>query len=117
MSTSAPIAKARALAASKSELVEKVKALATDDLWINRFKHEDGWKRLTNTQLVRLHGLLVTVAARFSSRAQIIDAIAASEGHGKDGDYKKSLERHPLPRLWDQLLSAERRARRAAKSA
>ena len=117
MSSSAPIAKARALAPSKSELVEKVKSLATDGLWLNRFKHEDGWKRLTNTQLVRLHGLLTTVSKRFSSRAEIIEAIAIAGGHGKDADYKKSLERHPLPRLWDQLQSTERRARRAAKSA
>jgi hypothetical protein len=112
MSTStAPIAKALKLAASKSELVDKVKALATDALWINRFSTEDGWSRLTNRQLVRLHTILTDVGARFASRAELIGAIAAAEGHGKDNDYKVSLERHPLPRLWDQLQSAERRNR------
>ena len=109
--SNAPIAKALTLAASKSELVEKVKALATDALWINRFAREDGWARLTNRQLVRLHALLTEVGARFASRAELIAAIATAEGHGKDNDYKTSLERHPLPRLWDQLKSAERRAR------
>lgn len=111
MSTNAPIAKALTLAGSKSELVEKVKALATDALWINRFATEDGWARLSNRQLVRLHSLLTEVGQRFASRAELIGAIATAEGHGKDGDYKTSLERHPLPRLWDQLKSAERRAR------
>ncbi len=110
MST-APIAKALTLAASKSELVEKVKALATDALWINRFATEDGWTRLSNRQLVRLHALLIEVGARFPSRAELIGAIATAEGHGKDADYKTALERHPLPRLWDHLKSAERRAR------
>lgn len=111
MSTNAPIAKALTLAGSKSELVDKVKALATDALWINRFATEDGWARLSNRQLVRLHSLLTEVGQRFASRAELIGAIATAEGHGKDGDYKTSLERHPLPRLWDQLKSAERRAR------
>ena len=111
MSTHAPIAKALTLAGSKSELVAKVQALATDALWINRFATDDGWARLSNRQLVRLHGLLTEVGARFASRAELIAAIATAEGHGKDGDYKTSLERHPLPRLWDQLKSAERRAR------
>ena len=109
--SNAPIAKALTLAASKSELVEKVKALATDAFWINRFSAEDGWARLSNRQLVRLHTLFTDVSKRFASRAELIAAIATAEGHGKDNDYKTSLERHPLPRLWDQLNSAERRAR------
>lgn len=113
MPTTAPIAKALTLAGSKSELVDKVKALATDALWINRFSSEDGWARLSNRQLVRLHGLLTEVGARFASRAELIGAIATAEGHGKDADYKTSLERHPLPRLWDHLKAAERRARPA----
>jgi hypothetical protein len=110
--SNAPITKALALAGSKSELVDKVKALATDALWINRFADkENGWARLSNRQLVRLHALLTEVGARFATRAELIAAIAAAEGHGKDADYKTSLERHPLPRLWDHLKSAERRAR------
>ncbi|MDO9019558.1 MAG: hypothetical protein Q8S73_21225 [Deltaproteobacteria bacterium] len=110
--SNAPIAKALKLAGSKSELVSKVQALATDALWINRFADKDnGWARLSNRQLIRLHDLLTEVGQRFASRAELIAAIATSEGHGKDNDYKTSLERHPLPRLWDQLKSAERRAR------
>ncbi|MDB4930284.1 MAG: hypothetical protein JWM10_2768 [Myxococcaceae bacterium] len=109
--STAPIAKALKLAASKTELVDKVKALATDALWVNRFATDDGWNRLTNRQLVRLHTILTDVGARFASRAELIGAIATAEGHGKDNDYKVSLERHPLPRLWDQLKSAEHRNR------
>lgn len=113
MSSNAPIAKALALAGSKSELVEKVKALATASFWVDRFASEDGWARLSNRQLVRLHTLFTEVARRFGSRYEVIAAIAAAEGHGNDADYKTSLERHPLPRLWDQLKSAERRNRPA----
>lgn len=112
MSSPAPSAKARSLAASKSELIDKVKALATEAYWVDRFADkENGWNRLSNRQLVRLHSILTDVSARFASRAELIGAIATAEGHGKDNDYKVSLERHPLPRLWDQLKSAERRAR------
>lgn len=110
--SSAPIAKARSLAASKTELVDKVKALATDGLWTDRFADkENGWARLSNRQLIRLHTILTDVSKRFATRAELIGAIATAEGHGKDADYKTSLERHPLPRLWDHLKAAERRAR------
>ena len=110
--SSAPIAKARSLAASKTELVDKVKALATEALWTDRFADkENGWARLSNRQLIRLHTILTDVSKRFATRAELIGAIATAEGHGKDADYKTSLERHPLPRLWDHLKAAERRAR------
>lgn len=112
MSTQSPAAAVSSLAGSKAALIEKVKGLATESLWIDRTKGEAAWRRMSNAKLVRLHSVLTEVSKRFASRAAIIDAIAAAEGHGKDGDYKKSLEKHPLPRLFDQLKSAERRAKK-----
>lgn len=110
--SNAPSAAAKKIAASKSELLDKVKGLATEAYWVDRFADkENGWARLSNRQLVRLHTILTDVSKRFASRAELIGAIATAEGHAKDNDYKVALERHPLPRLWDQLKSAERRAR------
>jgi len=116
MATQSPLAQVKALAGSKKDLVEKVRALATDKFWIDRTAGANALNRLSNTKLLRLHAVLTAAGKRFASRDEIIEAIAKAEGHGRDGDYKKSLEKHPLPRLLDQLQSAERRARRAEKA-
>lgn len=114
MATQSPLAQVKALAGSKKDLVEKVRALATDKFWVDRTAGANALNRLSNAKLIRLHTVLTEAGKRFGSRAEIIEAVAKAEGHGKDGDYKKSLEKHPLPRLLDQLQSAERRAKRAA---
>ncbi len=111
-----PLAQVKSLAGSKKDLVEKVRALATDRFWVDRTASANALARLSNAKLLRLHAVLTDASKRFASRAEIIDAIAKAEGHAKDGDYKKSLEKHPLPRLMDMLQSAERRARRAEKA-
>jgi hypothetical protein len=115
MATQSPIAQAKSLAGSKKDLVEKVRALATDRFWTNQSANTNVLNRLSNSKLLRLHSIFTAAAKRFASRAEIIEAIAKAEGHSKDGDYKKSLEKHPLPRLMDMLQSAERRVRRADK--
>lgn len=117
MATQSPLAQVKGLAGSKKDLVEKVRALATDKFWIDRTSGKNALASLSNAKLVRLHNVLTEASKRFSSRGEIIEAIAKADGHAKDGDYKKSLEKHPLPRLMDQLQSSERRARRAAKAA
>ncbi len=114
MSTPSPLAQAKSLAGSKSDLVEKVKALATEAFWVDRLTSEKSWKHLSNAKLLRLHRVLTEAHKRFTSRAEIIEALAAANGHGRDGDYKKALEKHPLPRLLDALQSAERRQKKAA---
>jgi hypothetical protein len=116
MATQSPLAQVKALANSKKDLVEKVRALATDKLWLDRTAGPNALGRLSNSKLLRLHRVLTEAGKRFGSRAELIEAIAKAEGHGKDNDYKKSLEKHPLPRLLDHLQSAERRARRAQKA-
>lgn len=117
MATPNPLAKANQLAGSKAQLIETVKSLATESFWIDRTRNDDAWKRMSNRKLLRLHGVLAAASKRFASRAEIIDAIAAAEGHAKDADYKKGLEKHPLPRLMDHLKSAEGRVAKATKAA
>lgn len=117
MATLSPLAQANQLAGSKAQLIEKVKSLATESFWLDRTRGDDSWARMSNRKLLRLHAVLSSASKRFASRAEIIEAIAAAEGHGKDGDYKKSLEKHPLPRLMDHLKSAEGRVAKAKKSA
>ena len=100
--------------ADAAQLIETVKSLATEAFWLDRTRNDDAWTRMSNRKLLRLHGVLTAAAKRFGSRAEIIDAIAGAEGHGKDADYKKALEKHPLPRLMDHLKSAEGRVAKAA---
>lgn len=115
MSSNSPLSQVKASSqGSKKELVSAVKALATDAFWINRMKADTSWDRLSNAKLLRLQKYLTEAKKRFGSRAELIEALAGAQGFGKDADYKKSLERHPLPRLMDALQSAERRAKRAA---
>lgn len=116
MSTQSPLAKAKSLAGSKKDLVEKVKSLATEAFWVDRTNGR-GLAGLSNAKLLRLQKVITDVSKRFASRAELIEAIAAAQGHGKDGDYKKSLEKHPLPRLFDALQSAERRNKKSQKKA
>lgn len=117
MATPNPLAKANQLAGSKAQLIDNVKALATESFWIDRTRNDDAWKRMSNRKLLRLHTVLTVASKRFASRAEIIEAIASAEGHGKDADYKRALEKHPLPRLMDHLKSAEGRVSKAKKAA
>jgi hypothetical protein len=117
MTTHAPLAQVKGSVGSKKDLVEKVRALATEKFWIDRTSNPRALERLSNTKLLRLHRVFTDASKRFASRAEVIEAIARAENHARDVDFKKSLERHPLPRLMDMLQSAERRARRAAKTA
>jgi hypothetical protein len=108
----------RALAAkhgTKQELVAKVQAVATGDLWIDRLNGDKGLEHVSNAKLLRLHAVFTKAAARFSSRAQIIDAIVAAEGRAKDNDYKSHFAAWPVPRLMDRLGAVEKAQKSAAK--
>jgi hypothetical protein len=97
---------------NKAGLISEVKALATDDLWNeSRLNSDKGLDSVSNKKLLRLYATLSRVKKEFGSRAKLIEAIAAAQGRGKDGDYKKSLERFSTPRLLDQLTAAQRRAK------
>ncbi|MBI5512246.1 MAG: hypothetical protein HY909_00670 [Deltaproteobacteria bacterium] len=115
MATATPLAQVKSLAGTKKDLVEQVKALATEPYWVSKMKREESWNRLSNTQLLRLRKVLTDVRTRFASRAELLDALATAEGHGKDADWKKGRAVWPLPRLLDALRAAEKRQRAAAR--
>lgn len=99
----------------KQKLVEAVKALATDDLWMSRTNAEKGLDHVSNAKLLRLHAVFTEVAAKFGTRAKLIDAILEVEKRTKDEGYKGRLSKFPVPRLFDQYKSSAKRA--AAKAA
>jgi pyruvate/2-oxoglutarate dehydrogenase complex dihydrolipoamide acyltransferase (E2) component len=103
----------------KAKLVAAVKTLATDDLWLGRTNEEKGLEHVSNAKLLRLHATFSLVKEKFGTRQKLIDAIADLEHHAKDDGYKARLSAFPVPRLYDQFRSAEKRAKgaKAAKAA
>jgi hypothetical protein len=101
----------------KAKLVEAVRALANEDLWLPRttadrskdeVKHS-GLERVSNAKLLRLHAILSEVKEKFGSRAKLIDELLAVQTRIKDGELRKRLESLPVPRLYDMLKSARKR--------
>jgi hypothetical protein len=105
----------------KAKLVEAVKALATEELWLGRTSADRGGDRglehVSNAKLLRLHAVLREVKEKFGTRAKLIDEILAVEKREKDAGLKKRLETYPVPRLYDLLKSTKKRAATASKAA
>ncbi len=110
-----PLATVKDKFGDKAKLVEAVKALATEELWLARTAADRGKDRglehVSNAKLLRLHAVLSEVKEKFGTRGKLIDEILAAEGRSKDGDLRKKLEAHPVPRLYDRYKSAKKRAK------
>jgi hypothetical protein len=121
MATKSPLAIVKDKFGDKDKLVEAVKALATDELWLSRTSADRGGDRdlahVSNAKLLRLHAVLTEVKAKFGTRARLIDEILAVEKREKDAGLKKRLETYPVPRLYDLFKSTKKRATAAAKAA
>ena len=105
----------------KTKLVEAVKALATDELWLGRTSADRGKDRglehVSNAKLLRLHAIFSEVKEKFGTRAHLVDEILVAENRTKDAGYKKHLEVYPVPRLYDLYKSAKKRAKAKAAAA
>jgi len=109
-----PLAQVKDQFKEKKKLVEAVKALATEDLWLGRTNEDrggdKGLARVSNAKLLRLHATFTEVKKKFGTRAKLIAAILESEKRTKDAGYKTRLEAYPVPRLYDQYRTHEKRA-------
>ena len=84
---------------NKDALIEAVKGLATDDLWIDRVNDDKGLPRISNRKLLHLYDVLSQVKKDHGSRAKLIDAIVENEKRGKDAGYRTHLEGRSTPAL------------------
>ena len=84
---------------NKEALIEAVKGLATDDLWIDRVNDDKGLPRISNRKLLHLHDVLSQVKKDHGSRAKLITAIVENEKRGKDAGYRTHLEGRSTPEL------------------
>lgn len=121
MARKSPLAIVKEKFGDKDKLVEAVKAFMTDDLWVKRTAQDRGKERgieyVSNAKLLRLHATFSEVKEKFGTREQLVTAILDLEKRAKDAGYKKRLDAHPVPRLYDMYKSAKRSVDRAAKAA
>lgn len=115
-----PLATVKDKFGDKTKLVEAVKALATDELWLGRTSADRGKDRglehVSNAKLLRLHAIFTEVKGKFGTRAKLIEEILTAENRSKDAGFKKRLEAYPVPRLYDLYKSASKRAKASAKA-
>jgi hypothetical protein len=118
-----PLATVKAKFGDKAQLVEAVKALATEELWLGRTSADRGGKdrgktrgleHVANAKLLRLHAIFTEVKEKFGTRAKLIDDILETEGRSKDGGLRKRYEAYPVPRLYDLYKAVKKRAKAKA---
>src|SRR5580700_6041937 len=106
MATKSPLGKVKETFGDKAKLVEAVKAFTTEELWLARTAADRGKDRglqhVSNAKLLRLYAVFTEVKEKFGTRAKLIDAILTLENRTKDAGLRKRLEKHPVPRLYDQ---------------
>jgi hypothetical protein len=108
-----PVARLKAAYGSKEGLVGKI----VEPLLRGAEDAETVKTRLlkaSNQQLLRLAGVVETVTKKYGTRTKLVEALSKAIGKAKDKDYVAKLEQLPLPKLLDLVVSAERRAKRAA---
>ena len=97
----------------KAKLVEAVKALATEQLWLPRTSADRGKDRglehVSNTKLLRLHAILSEVKEKFGTRVKLIDELLGLQNRLKDSELRKRLEAFPVPRLYDLFKATKKR--------
>lgn len=115
-----PLAIVKEKFGDKTKLVEAVKGLATEELWLGRTSadrgHDRGLEHVSNAKLLHLHAVLTQVKETFGTRAKLIDEVLAAENRSKDSGMRKRLEAYPVPRLYDLYKAAKKRAQTAAKA-
>ena len=98
----------------KDSLIQAVKALATEDLWIDRVDSDKGLDCVSNAKLIKLHDTLSAVKKAFGGREKLIAEIQKQDKRTKDDGYKARLARFSTPRLWDHYSAGKRREKKAA---
>ena len=114
-----PLATVKEKFGDKAKLVEALKALATEELWIGRTNADTGGSRglehVSNAKLLRLHAVLTEVKEKFGTRGKLIDEILGAQNRTKDQGLRKRLEGYPAPRLYDVYKSLNKRAKASGK--
>jgi len=118
-----PLALVKDQFGSKEKLVDALIALPESVLDRGEGGEEDKdafRKRLlgaANAKLLRLHETGKAVSERWGSKEKLVDAILTLRHSSKDQDFRTKLSTLTIGKLYDQVTSLERAARRAQKQA
>jgi len=104
-----PIATVKDKFGDKQKLVAAVEKFAEGDLWVSRTNKDKGLAHVSNAKLLRLHEIFSAVAAKFGTRAKLIDSILELEKRAKDEGYKAKISAYPVPRLFDLYRTLAKR--------
>lgn len=97
-----PLAEVKERFGSKENLVKELRSLFDKtDLFENRLNPDKGLIRVANAKLLKLYEVATEVKERFSTRAKLTEDLLGMLGRQKDEQYKTSLNKWGLPRLWD----------------
>ena len=105
-----PLALVKKQFGTKEKLIEAVKGLATDELFVARVNEDKGLERISNKKLLHLHAVLSEVKKEFGSREKLVDALLKLEKRTKDDGFKDRVSRWSTPRLLDAYRAAKKRA-------
>ncbi|MBK9259355.1 MAG: hypothetical protein IPM54_05910 [Polyangiaceae bacterium] len=115
MAIKAPLAIVKERFGEKAKLIEAVKQLASEEMWLPRMNSDQGGSRglehVSNAKLLRLHATLTAVKDKFGSRAKLVDEILALQNRSKDAGLRSRIEAYPVPRLYDLWKSSDKRAK------
>lgn len=96
----------------KASLINAVRELATDELWLDRLHANKGFGCVSNAKLLHLHETLSAVKSAYGSRDKLIGAIMEAEKRRDEG-YRTRLSRYSTPRLYDYQRSLQKRLKKA----
>jgi hypothetical protein len=114
---STPLQQVKEQFGEKAKLIDAVKKLATDKLWLDKVNAFKGIDRISSSKLLRLHEVLNHVQKEFGSRDKLIAAILELEKRVKDAGYKGRLEKYGTPQLVDLYRAASKRGQKLAAKA
>jgi hypothetical protein len=105
-----PLASVNERFKNKEALIDAVKALATDELWVDRVNADKGLPRISNRKLIHLHDVLSQVKKDHGSRSKLIDSLIETQKRGKDAGYRTRLEGRSTPELLAMYQLAQKKA-------
>jgi hypothetical protein len=99
----------------KQGLIKAVKALASEELWIDRTSDKKGLERVSNQKLLHLFEILTELKSKFGSRSKLVEQVLIQQNRLKDHDYRSKLERFNTPQLWE-IYRAQIKRQKAPKA-
>jgi hypothetical protein len=105
-----PLAQVQKQFGSKEKLIEAVKGLVSDELWLDKLNEDKGLERVSNRKLLHLHAVLTEVQKEFGSREKLVSALLDLGKRGKDEGFKGRVTSWSTPRLLDAYRAAKKRA-------